>query len=173
MSCTTETSCVEKIPTGCVIYTGTPSTGSFLDNKNYCLPNLNVIIKDIDDEITVLAENVGLDKDAFDIVNTSCGVTPVVTGLTTHVDKYYSSEVVMKLVTVICDLRSRLNILTSDSTDTNVGNKYLLDIELDAEFKSYLNSTCLAGDNLCDGMEVTTLRDLFQTIITKLCTCCA
>jgi len=173
MSCCPENNgCVEKVPSGCVIYTGSLTADSYLDNKDYCATtNINVVIKDIDDEITRLADSADIDKTIFDAAN-SCGTGNVVTGMTEHTGTYYSSEAVVKLLGVICDLKQRLNKLTSDSTDTDKGDVYLLDIELDADFLVWLNSQCL-GDNPCDGQAITTLRGLLQAMITKICTCCA
>lgn len=171
--CCKQNTCVEIVPSGCVRYTGTPSTGSLIDSQEYCDPYLNDIIKLLDDNVTSLDTRVGLKKSEFDAVNTSCGTTPVIptSGLTVKNDKYYSAEVVMQLVTVICELRSRLNYLTAENINTNNGNVHWLDLPLDQSFKVWLADSCLIT-NPCDNEPITDLRGLFQAIITKLCTCC-
>ncbi len=172
-NCCEDNGCVEKVPSGCVIFTGSLTENSYLSDKDYCNPNLNTIVKDIDDELTRLDTSLGLDKTAFDVVNSACGITPVLTGLTEHSGKYYSSEVVMKLVTVICELRSRLNVLTTDDSNTNPGNKYLLDIALDNDFKNWLAVNSCLGDDPCTGNQISDLRGLLQAMIVKLCNCCS
>jgi len=171
--CCNDNNCVELVPSGCVRYTGTPTPGGLIDSQDYCDPFLNDIIKLLDDNVTNLDTKVGLDKTAFDSVNTSCGTTPVIstTGLTVKDGKYYSAEVVMKLVAVICELRSRMNYLVKEDINVNSGNVHWLDLPLDQSFKTWLADSCLIT-NPCNNEPITDLRGLFQAIITKLCTCC-
>jgi hypothetical protein len=127
----------------------------------------------LDDKVINIDTRLGLNKTAFDNANTACGTTSVIStvGLTVADDKYYSAEVVLKLVGVICELRSRLNYLSSKDINTNSGNIFWMDLPLDSSFKTWLADQCL-GDDPCSGDEILTLRQLLQAIITKLCTCC-
>jgi hypothetical protein len=127
----------------------------------------------LDDKVINIDTRLGLNKTAFDNANTACGTTSVIStvGLTVADDKYYSAEVVLKLVGVICELRSRLNYLSSKDINTNSGNIFWMDLPLDSSFKTWLATQCL-GDDPCSGDEILTLRQLLQAIITKLCTCC-
>jgi hypothetical protein len=86
-------------------------------------------------------------------------------------DKYYSSEVVIELVRVICELRSALNYLTSQNINTlgtGSGVIHWQDLELKGTLKALLDSSCFK-DNPCGGDPITTLGDLLETIISKLC----
>ena len=172
--CCPTNNCVEIVPSGCVKYTGTPTVGGLIDSFDSCDPYLNDLLKLLDDKVVNLDTRVGLNKTAFDAANTACGTTSVIStvGLTVTDDKYYSSEVVLRLVGVICELRSRLNYLSAKDINTNNGNLHWLDLPLDSSFKVWLADQCL-GDDPCSGNEIQDLRGLLQAIITKLCTCCA
>jgi hypothetical protein len=172
-NCCPNNNCVEIVPSGCVKYTGTPTTGGLIDSFNSCDPYLNDLLKLLDDNVTTLDARVGLDKTAFDAANNACGTTPVIsmTGVTVKDDKYYSADVVIKLVGVICELRSRLNFLSADNINTNNGNLHWEDLPLSPEFRAYLLTKCL-GDDPCSNDLPTTLGGLLRTIINKLCTCC-
>jgi hypothetical protein len=171
--CCPTNNCVEIVPSGCVKYTGTPTTGGLIDSFDSCDPYLNDLLKLLDDKVVNLDTRVGLNKTAFDAANTACGTTSVIStvGLTVTDDKYYSSEVVLKLVGVICELRSRLNYLSAKDINTNSGNVFWMDLPLDSQFKTWLDAQCL-GDDPCSGGQIQTLRGLLQAIIVKLCTCC-
>lgn len=171
--CCPTNNCVEIVPSGCVKYTGTPTVGGLIDSFDSCDPYLNDLLKLLDDKVVNLDTRVGLNKTAFDSANTACGTTSVIStvGLTVKDDKYYSSEVVLKLVGVICELRSRLNYLSAKDINTNSGNVFWMDLPLDASFKTWLSGQCL-GDDPCSGDQIQTLRGLLQAIIVKLCTCC-
>lgn len=175
--CQTNT-CVELVPSNCVRYTGTPTTGGLIDKQDYCDPYLNDIIKLFDDNLTDLDARVGLNKTAFDNTNNACGLNPVIntSGLTVKNDKYYSSEVVLRLVGVICELRSRMNYLTSKDINTNSGNLHWEDLPLSPDFINWLEQeSCLVFQSDCVGGIITypkTLGGLLKTIIKKLCTCC-
>jgi hypothetical protein len=182
--CCQTNNCVEIEPSGCVKYTGTPTANGLIDKQDYCDPYLNDIIKLFDDNLTSLDVRVGIDKIALDAVNNSCGITPVIntTTITVKDEKYYSSQVVLKLLEVVCELRSRLNYLTAKNTDTNLGNLHWEDMPLSAGFIAWLNSInpetgvsyaqCL-GNNVCDpNSDLLTLGDLLKAIINKLCDCC-
>jgi hypothetical protein len=173
-NCCPNNNCVEIVPSGCVKYTGTPTSGGLIDSFDSCDPYLNDLLKLLDDNVTLLDARVGLNKSTFDAANTACGTSPVIstTGLTVKDDKYYSAEVVIKLVGVICELRSRMNYLTQKDINVNSGNLHWLDLPLDTPFKTWLADQCL-GDDPCSGNEIQNLRGLFQAIITKLCNCCA
>jgi hypothetical protein len=171
--CCPTNNCVEIVPSGCVKYTGTPTVGGLIDSFDSCDPYLNDLLKLLDDKVVNIDTRVGLNKTAFDAANTACGTTSVIStvGLTVQDDKYYSSEVVLKLVGVICELRSRLNYLSAKDINTNSGNLFWMDLPLDSQFKTWLDSQCL-GDDPCSGDQIQTLRGLLQAIIVKLCTCC-
>jgi hypothetical protein len=106
-----------------------------------------------------------LNKTAFDSANTACGLTPVIstTGLTVTDDKYYSAEVVIKLVGVICDLRSKINYLSAGNINTNSGNIHWLDLPLDGK----VDLGCL--ESYCQSGSILTLKDLLNAIIAKIC----
>jgi hypothetical protein len=173
-NCCPNNNCVEIVPSGCVKYTGTPTTGGLIDSFNSCDPYLNDLLKLLDDKVVNLDTRLGLDKTTFDAANNACGTNPVIsmTGVTVQDDKYYSAQVVIKLVGVICELRSRLNYLSAKDINVNSGNIHWLDLPLDSSFKVWLADQCL-GDNPCSGDEIQNLRGLLQAIIVKLCTCCA
>ena len=164
-NCCPNNNCVEIVPSGCVKYTGTPTTGGLIDSFDSCDPYLNDLLKLLDDNVTLLDARVGLNKSTFDAANTACGTTPVIstTGLTVKDDKYYSSEVVIKLVGVICDLRSRMNYLTAGNINTNSGNVHWLDLPLDGK----VDLGCL--ESYCQGGSILTLKDLLNAIIAKIC----
>ena len=182
--CCQTNNCVEIEPSGCVKYTGTPTANGLIDKQDYCDPYLNDIIKLFDDNLTTLDTRVGLNKTALDNANTACGTVPLMdlTTVTVNDNKYYSAEVVVKLVGVICELRSRLNYLSSENINTNLGNLHWEDLPLSQDFKDWLNSvnvttgqsyaTCL-GKDVCDPTtELLTLGALLKAIINKLCDCC-
>jgi hypothetical protein len=147
--------------------------GGLIDSFDSCDPYINDLFKLLDDKVINIDTRLGLNKTAFDNANTACGTTSVIStvGLTVADDKYYSAEVVLKLVGVICELRSRLNYLSSKDINTNSGNIFWMDLPLDSSFKTWLATQCLRDDP-CSGDEILTLRQLLQAIITKLCTCC-
>jgi hypothetical protein len=172
-TCCKTNTCVELIPSTCVRYTGTPTVGGLIDKQDYCDPYLNEIITLFDDNLTSLDTRVGLNKIAFDNINQACGLNDVIntSGLTVKNDKYYSSEVVIELVRVICELRSALNYLTSQNINTlgtGSGVIHWQDLELKGTLKALLDSSCFK-DNPCGGDPITTLGDLLETIISKLC----
>lgn len=178
-NCCPNNNCVEIVPSGCVKYTGTPTTGGLIDSFDSCDPYLNDLLKLLDDNVTLLDARVGLNKSNFDAANTACGITPVIstTGLTVKDDKYYSSEVVIKLVGVICDLRSRMNYLSADNINTNNGNLHWENLPLSPDFIAWIklqqsNGKYCLGDDPCGTGLPTDLGGLLRTIITKLCTCC-
>jgi hypothetical protein len=172
-NCCPNNNCVEIVPSGCVKYTGTPTTGGLIDSFDSCDPYLNDLLKLLDDKVVNLDVRVGLNKTAFDNANTACGLTSVIstTGLTVKDDKYYSSEVVLKLLGVICELRSRMNYLSAGDINTNKGNVYWENLPLSPDFIAFLKTKCL-GDDPCGTGLPTDLGGLLRTIITKLCTCC-
>lgn len=165
--CCPTNNCVEIVPSGCVKYTGTPTVGGLIDSFDSCDPYLNDLLKLLDDKVVNLDTRVGLNKTAFDAANTACGITPVIstTGLTVTDDKYYSAEVVIKLVGVICDLRSKINYLSAGNINTNSGNIHWLDLPLDGK----VNLGCLT--TYCDTLNhpILTLKDLLNAIIEKIC----
>jgi len=173
--CQTNT-CVELVPSNCVRYTGTPTTGGLIDKQDYCDPYLNDIIKLFDDNLTDLDARVGLNKTAFDNTNNACGLNPVIntSGLTVKNDKYYSSEVVLRLTASLCQVRSSLNYLTSKDINvlgTGSGNIHWQDLPLKEPLLSAVKNSCL-GDYPCSGSEPVTLGELLDRIVSKLCTCC-
>lgn len=167
-TCCHTNTCVEIVPSGCVRFTGTLVPGGLIAKQNYCDPYLNEIINLFDTSLTSLDKRVGLDKDIFDSVNKSCGEVPVinVTGITVENNQYYSSEIVTKLVGVICELRSRLNYLSQEDININSGNLHWTDLPLGGKF----DLSCLSS--YCDTGSILTLGQLLQAIIGKLCTCC-
>lgn len=171
--CCPNNNCVEIVPSGCVKYTGTPTAGGLIDSFDSCDPYLNDLLKLLDDNVTLLDARVGLNKTTFDSANNACGTTPVIsmTGVTVKDDKYYSADVVIKLVGVICELRSRLNYLTTEDINSNLGNLHWEDLPLSPSFKLWLSTKCL-GDDPCGTGAPTTLGGLLKTIIVKLCACC-
>jgi len=177
-NCCQTNTCVELVPSTCVRYTGTPTVGNLIDKQAYCDPYLNDIIKLLDDNLSDLDVRVGLNKTAFDNTNNACGLNPVIntTGLTVKNDKYYSSEVVLRLVSVICELRSRLNYLTKNSINDSGALLHWEDMPLSSEFVTWLsNNACFSFDKPdCTAGEVyeQTLGGLLKVIIKKLCTCC-
>jgi hypothetical protein len=148
-----------------VKYTGTPTVGGLIDSFDSCDPYLNDLLKLLDDKVVNLDTRVGLNKTAFDSANTACGLTPVIstTGLTVTDDKYYSAEVVIKLVGVICDLRSKINYLSAGNINTNSGNIHWLDLPLDGK----VDLGCLEA--YCQSGSILTLKDLLNAIIAKIC----
>jgi hypothetical protein len=127
---------------------------------------LNDLLKLLDDKVVNIDTRVGLNKTAFDTANTACGTTSVIStvGLTVADDKYYSSEVVLKLVGVICELRSRMNYLSAGNINTNKGNIHWLDLPLDGK----LDLQCLTS--YCNPpAPILTLKDLLNAIIDKIC----
>lgn len=164
--CCPTNNCVEIVPSGCVKYTGTPTVGGLIDSFDSCDPYLNDLLKLLDDKVVNLDTRVGLNKTAFDSANTACGITPVIstTGLTVTDDKYYSAEVVIKLVGVICDLRSKINYLSAGNINTNSGNIHWLDLPLDGK----VDLQCLTS--YCNpATPILTLKDLLNAIIEKIC----
>jgi hypothetical protein len=163
--CCPTNNCVEIVPSGCVKYTGTPTVGGLIDSFDSCDPYLNDLLKLLDDKVVNLDTRVGLNKTAFDSANTACGITPVIstTGLTVTDDKYYSAEVVIKLVGVICDLRSKINYLSAGNINTNSGNIHWLDLPLDGK----VDLGCL--ESYCQSGSILTLKDLLNAIIAKIC----
>jgi hypothetical protein len=168
--CQTNT-CVEIVPSGCVRYTGAIAPTGLIVKQEYCDPYINDIIQLFDTTLSELDVRVGLNKTQFDNINTACGLTPVIntSSLTVKDEKYYSSEVVQSLVGVICELRSRLNYLTSENINVNEGNLHWEDLKLSAELKSF--ATCLADDR-CNDNEILTLGKLLEQLIIKVCACC-
>lgn len=177
-NCCPNNNCVEIVPSGCVKYTGTPTPGGLIDSFNSCDPYLNDLLKLLDDKVVNLDTRVGLDKTTFDSANNACGTSPVISmaGVTVQDDKYYSAEVVIKLVGVICELRSRLNYLTAGNINTNSGNLHWENLPLSPTFQSWFDAQCL-GDDPCGGDPVTTLGGVLRAIIAKLCyiqnNCCS
>lgn len=165
--CQTNT-CVEIVPSGCVRYTGAIAPNGLIVKQEYCDPYINDIIQLFDTTLSELDVRVGLNKTQFDNINTACGLTPVIntSSLTVKDEKYYSSEVVQSLVGVICELRSKLNYLTSESININSGNLHWVDLPLGDHFEL----TCLKS--YCDDGKIITLKDLLQALIGKICTCC-
>lgn len=172
-NCCPNNNCVEIVPSGCVKYTGTPTPGGLIDSFNSCDPYLNDLLKLLDDKVVNLDTRLGLDKSTFDAANNACGTNPVIsmTGVTVQDDKYYSAQVVVKLVGVICELRSRLNYLSAENINTNNGNLHWEDLPLSPDFIAYLRTKCL-GDDPCGVGTPTTLGGVLRAIINKLCTCC-
>lgn len=175
--CQTNT-CVELVPSNCVRYTGTPTTGGLIDKQDYCDPYLNDIIKLFDDNLADLDARVGLNKTAFDNTNNACGLNPVIntSGLTVKNDKYYSSEVLLRLTSSLCQVRSSLNYLTSKDINvlgTGNGNIHWQDLEIKGSLLEYIKtkSECL-GDNHCSGNEPKTLGELLENLVRKICECC-
>ena len=173
-NCCPNNNCVEIVPSGCVKYTGTPTPGGLIDSFSSCdHPYLNDLLKLLDDKVVNIDTRVGLNKTAFDAANTACGTTSVIStvGLTVTDDKYYSAEVVLKLVGVICELCSRLNYLSAENINTNNGNLHWEDLPLSPDFLAYIRTKCL-GDDPCGTGVPTTLGGVLRAIINKLCTCC-
>lgn len=168
--CQTNT-CVEIVPSGCVRYTGAIAPTGLIVKQEYCDPYLNQIIELFDTTLSDLDTRVGLNKTQFDNINNACGLTPVIntSSLTVKNEKYYSSEVVQSLVGVICELRSRLNYLTSESINVNEGNLHWEDLKLGTELKSL--AVCLADDR-CENNDILTLGKLLEQLIRKVCACC-
>jgi hypothetical protein len=178
-NCCKTNTCVEITPSACVRYTGTPTTGGLIDKQDYCDPYLNEIINLFDDSLTNLDTRVGLNKMTFDNVNQSCGIKDVIntSGLTIKNDKYYSSEVVLELVKVICELRSRLNYLTKKDINDSQVNLHWEDMPLSEEFLTWMqNNSCFnfSKPDCSQQQEYDkTLGGLLKAIIIKLCTCCS
>jgi hypothetical protein len=175
-NCCKTNTCVDITPSACVRYTGIPTVGGLIAKQDYCDPYLNEIITLFDDSLTSLDARVGLNKIAFDNINQACGLNDVIntSGLTVKDDKYYSSQVVIELVKVICELRSSLNYLTSQNINTlgtGSGVIHWQDLELKGTLKAVVDASCLR-DNPCGGNPIVTLGDLLETIVIKLCTCC-
>jgi len=176
--CCQTNNCVEIEPSGCVKYTGTPTTGGLIDKQDYCDPYLNDIIKLFDDNLSLLDTRVGLNKTTLDNANNACGTVPLMdlTSVTVKDEKYYSAEVVLKLVAVICELRSRMNYLVNGNINTNQGNLHWEDLPLSQSFKDWIRESgyySCVGMDPCDATkEVDTLGKLLQAIIAKLCECC-
>jgi hypothetical protein len=172
--CQTNT-CVEIVPSGCVRYTGAIAPTGLIVKQEYCDPYINDIIQLFDTTLSELDVRVGLNKTQFDNINTACGLTPVIntSSLTVKDEKYYSSEVVQSLVGVICELRSRLNYLTSESINVNEGNLHWEDLKLSENFITYLrvNASCL-GD-ACGVADIVTLSDLLKVLAVQICKCCS
>jgi len=171
--CCQTNNCAEILNSGCVKYTGVPTQDGLLDKADYCDPFLNDLVKFFDDNITKLDTRVGIDRNTLDNANTSCGTKPLMnlSTVTVEDEKYYSAEVVLKLVGVVCELRSRLNYLKTKDISTDSGDVFWMDLPLDQAFKVWLSDQCL-GDDPCSGDSIQTLRQLFQAIIVKLCACC-
>ena len=176
--CCQTNNCVEIEPSGCVQYTGTPTANGLIDKQDYCDPYINDIIKLFDDNLTLLDTRVGLNKTTLDNANTACGTVPLMdlTTVTVNDNKYYSAEVVLKLVGVICELRSRLNYLSSENINTNLGNLHWEDLPLSTDFKEWLRVNgylaCLGSDPCNTELGITTLGGLLRAIVVKLCACC-
>jgi hypothetical protein len=177
-NCCQTNTCVELVPSTCVRYTGTPTVGNLIDKQAYCDPYLNDIIKLLDDNLSDLDVRVGLNKTAFDNTNNACGLNPVINtaGLTVKNDKYYSSEVILRLTSSLCQVRSSLNYLTSQDINvlgTGAGNIHWQDLELKGSLLTLVQtkSICL-GDNYCSGNEPKTLGQLLENLINKICNCC-
>lgn len=177
-NCCKTNTCVDITPSACVRYTGTPTTGGLIAKQDYCDPYLNEIITLFDDTLTSLDTRVGLNKTTFDNVNQACGLYDVIntSGLTVKNDKYYSSEVVLELVKVICELRSRVNYLTTKNINTNSGNLHWEDMPLSSDFITWLDlNACItfSKTDCAPGEEYDkTLGGLLKAIIIKLCKCC-
>lgn len=174
--CSTNT-CVEIVPSGCVRYTDIPAQGSLIAKQDYCDPYLNDIIKLFDNTLTDLDARVGLNKTAFDNANNACGLNPVInpTGLTVKDDKYYSSEVVLRLTSALCQVRSSINYLTSQDINTlgtGNGDIHWQDLELKGTLKALVQNSCL-GDNICTGKDPITLGELLENLVRKICDCCS
>lgn len=168
--CQTNT-CVEIVPSGCVRYTGAISPTGLIVKQEYCDPYLNQIIELFDNTLADLDVRVGLNKTEFDNINNACGLTPVIntSSLTVKDEKYYSSEVVKSLVGVICELRSRLNYLTSENININEGNLHWEDLKLSDDLR--IAAKCLEDDR-CNNNEILTLGKLLEQLIIKVCACC-
>lgn len=175
-NCCQTNTCVELVPSTCVRYTGTPTVGNLIDKQAYCDPYLNDIIKLLDDNLSDLDVRVGLNKTAFDNTNNACGLNPVIntTGLTVKNDKYYSSEVILRLTSSLCQVRSSLNYLTSKDINvlgTGNGNIHWQDLVIKDSLKGVIDASCLK-DNPCGGNPIVTLGDLLEALVIKICTCC-
>lgn len=176
--CCQTNNCVEIHPSGCIKYTGTPTPDGLLDKQDYCDPYINDVIKFFDDNITGLDARIGLNKNTLDTANTGCGNVPLMdlSTVTVKNEKYYSSEVVLKLVGVICELRSRLNYLVNENINTNQGNLHWEDLPLSDDFKAWIlqngYSDCLGNDPCDSSKQILTLGTLLQALVKKICECC-
>jgi hypothetical protein len=176
--CCEVNTCVEIVPSKCVKYTGTPTTDGPIDKEFNCTPYLNDIIGLFDDDLKEIIEKIGISKTALDAANTSCGLSLVNTATLDTYDintnSYSQSEVIVQLLTVICNLKKEVNYLKNGNTTTNSGNVFWLDLPLDADFKNFitLNGSCLIDQPCVPAGGITTLRLLLQAMITKLCSCC-
>jgi hypothetical protein len=166
---------VEIVPSKCVTYTGTSTVGGPIDKEFTCTPNLNDIINLFDDDLKELIEKAGISKTALDAASSTCGTTVVNTSaLSTYSindTRYSQSEVIIQLVGVICNLQKRVNYLKTKAEATDSGNVFWLDLPLDQDFKTWLsvNGACLLTQPCAIGGNITTLRMLLQTIISKIC----
>ena len=174
-NCCVTNNCVEIVPSGCVRYTGAIAPAGLIVKQNYCDPYLNDIVNLFDVTLADLDKRLGLDKIEFDNINNSCGGTTVVntSSFTVKDGKYYSSDVVKSLVGVICELRSRLNYLTSENTNVNQGNLHWEDLALSADFINYLRANASCISDACGVTDVLTLSDLLKALAVKICQCCS
>lgn len=176
--CCEPNNCGEIIPSKCVKYTGTPPENGLIDKEFTCTPYLNDVIYLFDENLNEVVEKLGVSKTALDNANASCGLNLVDTSsIPTYQindQRYVQSEVVVQLLGVICELQKQVNYLKTESTTTNSGNVFWLDLPLDQDFKTWLslNGNCILTEPCIPAGGITTLRLLLQAIITKLCTCC-
>ena len=174
-TCCNTNTCVEIVPSKCVTYTGTSTVDGPIDKAFTCTPNLNDIINLFDDDLKEIIAKAGVSKSALDAASTACGNTVVNTSVlptyTINTARYSESEVIVQLVGVICALQKQLNYLKNEDTATDSGNVFWLELPLDQDFKTWLsiNGACIITQPCVVGGNISTLRQLLQAIITKIC----
>lgn len=174
----TDKNCVEIYPSGCVRYTGKQKAGQLLETNLDCNPGLNEVVELFDDTLSKLVDKDGIDKLTLDQANSACSSAPLLAlnGITVEEGKYYSSEVVLQLVAVICELKSRLNYLLIENPATTSGNTHWEDLALSSDFKVWMQQNgyaeCLGNDPCDAGQQILTLGTLLQALIKKICACC-
>jgi hypothetical protein len=114
----------------------------------------------------------------LDNANSACGLNLVdISSIPTYGindTRYVQSEVVVQLLNVICELQKQVNYLKTESTTTNSGNVFWLDLPLDQDFKNFLtvDGNCILDQPCVPAGGITTLRQLLEAMIRKLCECC-
>ena len=167
--CCDDYSCAEIYPSKCIKYTGPQKTTNVLYKEfEGCNPNMQEVVELYDNHISDLLLKGGVDTAALKAASDACGLNLLnLANLSTYTynqNKYVEGEVVVQLVNALCNVSKRLNYLMNES-QTKQTDVFWLDLPLNKK----LDLKCLIDDP-CFGVNgPTTLKELLQAMINKLC----
>jgi hypothetical protein len=176
-NCNTSTlsKCTTILSSGCVKYTGDgilDTEASILIEELECNSSIDQVIAVFDKEIFNIKTNLYISQTQLvtdsdcnnDLVSDFQIIRDLITGaVKPEPNKLYTSDVVLALVKIVCDLQSQID-------EINVCDAHQCDISEDLRLFLQTTGDCLV-DTTC-GTSLTTYDDLLKRIITKLCNCC-